>query len=186
MNLGVLWHSMEFPINKILLLSIEIIFCCWNHWNQYFMWHIYSSIYCLIKFIYLAVPPIAVIITALTWYLEIDLSYWFQMWQPQATSKISAPLHCLHNAWYIHVIALNNCRIAGSECGRFYFLIKLQAIQTFFPEIFWKFSGQLFFRTSLKRSSMKACNFIKKRLQHRYFSVNVDKLLRTPILENSC
>ena len=104
MNLGVLWHSMEFPINKILLLSIEIIFCCWNHWNQYFMWHIYSSIYCLIKFIYLAVPPIAVIITALTWYLEIDLSYWFQMWQRQATSKISS-LHCLHNAWYIHVIA---------------------------------------------------------------------------------
>ena len=178
MNLGVLWHTMKFPINKILLLSIEIIFCCWNHWNQYFMWNTYSSIYCLIKFIYLAVPPTAVIITALTWYLEI------------ATSKISAPLHCLHNAWYIHVIALNNCRIAGSECGRFYFLIKLQAIQTppktFFPEIFWKFSGQLFFRTSLKRSSMKACNFIKKRLQHRYFSVNVDKLLRTLILENSC
>ena len=30
----------------------------------------------------------------------------------------------------------------------------------------------------------KACNFIKKRLQHRCFPVNIAKYLRTPILKN--
>ena len=31
-----------------------------------------------------------------------------------------------------------------------------------------------------------ACNFIKKRLQHRCFPVNIAKFLRTPILKNIC
>ena len=30
------------------------------------------------------------------------------------------------------------------------------------------------------------CNFIKKRLQHGYFPVNITKFLRTPILKNTC
>ena len=29
-------------------------------------------------------------------------------------------------------------------------------------------------------------NFIKKKLQHRYFPVNITKFLRTPILKNIC
>ena len=33
---------------------------------------------------------------------------------------------------------------------------------------------------------LKACNFIKKRLQHRCFPVNIAKFLRTPILKNIC
>ena len=33
---------------------------------------------------------------------------------------------------------------------------------------------------------MKVCNFIKKRLQHSCFTVNVAKFLRTHILKNSC
>ena len=33
---------------------------------------------------------------------------------------------------------------------------------------------------------LKACNFIKKRLQHRLFLVNMAKFLRTPILKNIC
>ena len=33
---------------------------------------------------------------------------------------------------------------------------------------------------------MKACNFIKKRLQHRCFSVKFAKSLSTPILKNIC
>ena len=32
----------------------------------------------------------------------------------------------------------------------------------------------------------KTCNFIKKRLQHRCFPVNIAKLFRTPILKNLC
>ena len=31
-----------------------------------------------------------------------------------------------------------------------------------------------------------SCNFIKKRLQHRYFLVNIRKFIRTPILKNIC
>ena len=32
----------------------------------------------------------------------------------------------------------------------------------------------------------QACNFIKKRLQHSCFPVNIAKFLRTPILKNIC
>ena len=32
---------------------------------------------------------------------------------------------------------------------------------------------------------LKACNFIKKRLQHRCFPMNISKLLRTTILKNN-
>ena len=32
---------------------------------------------------------------------------------------------------------------------------------------------------------LKACNFIKKRLQHRCFPVNVGEFLRTPILNKN-
>ena len=31
-----------------------------------------------------------------------------------------------------------------------------------------------------------ACNFIKKRLQHRCFPANIGKILKTPILRNIC
>ena len=33
-----------------------------------------------------------------------------------------------------------------------------------------------------KVAGLQACNFIKKKLQHRYFPVNITKCLRTPIL----
>ena len=35
-----------------------------------------------------------------------------------------------------------------------------------------------------KVAGHKACNFIKKRLQHRYFLVNIGKCIRRPILKN--
>ena len=35
-------------------------------------------------------------------------------------------------------------------------------------------------------ASLKACNFIKKRLQRRWFPVNIAKFLRTPILKDIC
>ena len=37
-----------------------------------------------------------------------------------------------------------------------------------------------------KAAGLQASNFIKKRLQHRYFPVNIVKFLRTPILKNIC
>ena len=36
------------------------------------------------------------------------------------------------------------------------------------------------------RMAFKATNFIKKRLQHRCFSVNIAKFSRAPILKNIC
>ena len=33
---------------------------------------------------------------------------------------------------------------------------------------------------------LQTCNFIKKRLQHRCFPVNIAKFLRNPILKNIC
>ena len=35
-----------------------------------------------------------------------------------------------------------------------------------------------------KVAGLKVCNFIKKRLRHWYFPVNIAKFLRTPILKN--
>ena len=37
-----------------------------------------------------------------------------------------------------------------------------------------------------KVTDLKVCNFIKKRLQHRFFSVNIAKFLRTLTLKNIC
>ena len=37
-----------------------------------------------------------------------------------------------------------------------------------------------------KVTGLQTCNFIKKRLQHRCFPVNIAKFLRTPVLKNIC
>ena len=37
-----------------------------------------------------------------------------------------------------------------------------------------------------KVAGLQCCNFIKKRLQHRCFPVNIAKFLRTAILNNIC
>ena len=36
-----------------------------------------------------------------------------------------------------------------------------------------------------KIAGLTACNFIKKRLQHKYFAMNFRKFWKTPILENT-
>ena len=41
------------------------------------------------------------------------------------------------------------------------------------PEVFYK-------------KDFQVCNFIKKRLQHRYFPVNIAQFLRWPVLKNIC
>ena len=35
-------------------------------------------------------------------------------------------------------------------------------------------------------AGLQACNFIKKRLQHNCFFVNIGKILRTPIFNKIC
>ena len=37
-----------------------------------------------------------------------------------------------------------------------------------------------------KAAGLKVSNFIKKRLQHRCFPMNIAKFLATPILKNTC
>ena len=50
------------------------------------------------------------------------------------------------------------------------------------------FTGKhLLFESLFKKvADLKPCNFIKKKLQHRCFSVNIAEFLRTPILKNIC
>ena len=44
---------------------------------------------------------------------------------------------------------------------------------------------QLFWSLFLNRNTgLQYCNFIKKRLQHKCFPVNIAKFLRTPVLNN--
>ena len=38
----------------------------------------------------------------------------------------------------------------------------------------------------IRAAGLKTCNFIKNRLKHRCFPVNIVKFLRTPILKNIC
>ena len=37
-----------------------------------------------------------------------------------------------------------------------------------------------------KNADLQSWNFIKKRLKHRFFPVNITKILRAPVLENIC
>ena len=37
-----------------------------------------------------------------------------------------------------------------------------------------------------KAAGLQACNFIKKKLQHRFFPAKFTKFLRTPIWKNIC
>ena len=46
--------------------------------------------------------------------------------------------------------------------------------------------SQMFCKKLFKKFPLRACNFIKNRLQHRCFSVNIAKFLRTSILKNIC
>ena len=53
------------------------------------------------------------------------------------------------------------------------------------------FSWEIYEKAVLKNfavfpGKLQACNFIKNRLQHRVFFLNVVKFLRTPISNNIC
>ena len=38
----------------------------------------------------------------------------------------------------------------------------------------------------VENAGLQSCNFVKKRLRHRCFPVNIAKFLRKPILKNLC
>ena len=72
------------------------------------------------------------------------------------TGFITADIRSSHRRYSIKKAGLENFAIwTGKQLSRSFFLIKLQA-----------------------------CNFIKKRLQHRCFPVNIAKFPRTPTLKN--
>ena len=54
--------------------------------------------------------------------------------------------------------------------------------------VFFKISQRTPVLESLfnKVADLRACNCIKKRLQHRCFNVKCTKFLKTPILKNMC
>ena len=53
-------------------------------------------------------------------------------------------------------------------------------------KLFWRSQRSLQDFTALLTKGLQACNFIKKRLQHRCFPVKFAKFLRTHFLKNSC
>ena len=68
-----------------------------------------------------------------------------------------------------------------SSCLKIFFKIN---VLKFFCNIYRKTPVlELLFN---KVTGLEVCCFIKKRLQHRYFLVNIAKCLRTPILKNIC
>ena len=53
-----------------------------------------------------------------------------------------------------------------------------------------KYNEQVFYKKAVLKNfsifSLQFCNFIKKRLQHGCFPMNIAKFLRTPVLKNIC
>ena len=77
------------------------------------------------------------------------------------------------------------------------FMIHFPELQKQPPQVFYQERCSLKFRNihrktpvleSLfhKAASLQACNFVKKRFQHRCFPVNIAQFLRIAILKNNC
>ena len=70
--------------------------------------------------------------------------------------------------------------------------IKKQASEMFYKESYSKKFCNIHRNTPVSESlfnkvvGLQACNFIKRRLQHKCFSVNIGKFLRPPIVKNTC
>ena len=126
--------------------------------------HLIKIVYCLLKSLFeiFFLPYLYCLTNCLMWFFENNLSYWLQVWQHQSTNKRSSPGYCPFKAWHIYVIVFNKCRITERVCGRFYFLVKLQAVQTppmmFFWEFFEKLPRLLFFWTHLDSRFWKTWN----------------------------
>ena len=64
-------------------------------------------------------------------------------------------------------------------------LRKYRTIRSIRLQVFFKIGPLKIFANFPGKHLSCSCNFIKKRLQHRYFSVNFVKFLRTPFLKNT-
>ena len=68
----------------------------------------------------------------------------------------------------------------NSSCFQYHLFYVLVSMKSSRPEVFF---GKVFLGISQNsQENTEACNFIKKRLWHRCFSVNFSKSLRTPFL----
>ena len=75
----------------------------------------------------------------------------------------------------------------------FYFeMLEKQSLEVFYKKICSQKFPNIHRKTSVleslfnKVAGLQACNFIKKRYQHRCFPVNISKFSRTSILKNIC
>ena len=85
------------------------------------------------------------------------------------------------NSWYIHKRCF--CKIWSADFWKKIFQkIVAGYYQRHARGVFYK--KRVFLKVFLK--GLRACNFIKKRLQHRCFPVKFAKFLRIPILKNIC
>ena len=97
-----------------------------------------------------------------------------------------AVIHCFSKwASYWHLWLIPNI-LKWQDCKIFTELVPLQTPSR---NSHWKYSVKKVFlkicKISLETLSKRACNFIKKRLQHRCFP-EFEKFVRTPILKNIC
>ena len=108
----------------------------------------------------------------------------FQPWQ--VTSFMRMNIHNMLIVVYILVL------IVKFWFGATFFMIKkdhFKCKMLLWPQVPFKnfavfTSKHLCWRLFLIK--LQTCNFIKKRLQHRYFPVNIAKFLRTSTLKNIC
>ena len=89
--------------------------------------------------------------------------------------------------FYKKVLLKISQNLQENTCGQSLFLNKVTrlrpAIKNFAIFIEKHLRWSLFLN---KNVGFQSWNFIKKRLQHRFFPVNIAKFLRTPVLENIC
>ena len=85
--------------------------------------------------------------------------------QNETTMQCKTTIYSATSFWKYNV-KQNICRSRHRRCSIKKLLLKIFAI----------FTGK----------HLKPCNFVKKRLQHKYFPVNIAKFLRAPILKNIC
>ena len=60
--------------------------------------------------------------------------------------------------------------------------LNVEGVRSSRPQMFFKIGALKNFATSTGKHGLKACNFIKKRLRHRCFPMNIAKFFRTAFL----
>ena len=90
----------------------------------------------------------------------------------------------LKNTAQFHVVSCPISEKCGFLCNNN--LVKKQPLEVFCKKMVFLKKNFKFHRKTCVLDLCKACNFIKKQLQHRCFCVKFATFLRTPILEKIC